>query len=146
MGYADLRKGRYSAPGYEYLVTTVCARRRPLFNDDRAARRLNECVRSLETQDGDVTWLAWVVMPDHFHGLLALGEGTSLGAAMQRLKGRSSRSIGGPLWQKGFHDHALRLEEDREALARYIVANPLRAGLVESIEDYPYWYCMWPIA
>jgi len=29
MGYADPRKGRYSAPGYEYLVTTVCARRRP---------------------------------------------------------------------------------------------------------------------
>ncbi|PSQ91246.1 MAG: transposase [Proteobacteria bacterium SW_6_67_9] len=145
MGYADLRKGRYSAPGYEYLVTTVCARRRPVFANAGAAQRLVECLQSLDAEEARVTWLAWVVMPDHFHGLLALAEGKSLGGAMQRLKGRSAHSIGGPLWQKGFHDHALRLEEDREALARYVVANPLRAGLVDRIETYPYWYCAWPV-
>ncbi|MES9878966.1 MAG: transposase, partial [Candidatus Sedimenticola sp. 1PA] len=32
---------------------------------------------------------------------------------------------------------------DIKELARYIVANPLRGGLVESIGDYPHWDAMW---
>jgi putative transposase len=28
-------------------------------------------------------------------------------------------------------------------LARYVVANPLRAGLVDSIRDYPHWDAVW---
>lgn len=47
------------------------------------------------------------------------------------------------LWQKGFHDHAIRKEENIQQLARYIVANPLRAGLVEKIGDYPLWDAIW---
>ncbi|MCF6281296.1 MAG: hypothetical protein L3J28_03650 [Candidatus Polarisedimenticolaceae bacterium] len=41
------------------------------------------------------------------------------------------------------HDRAIRKEEDLVAIARYIVANPLRAGLVKSIKDYPHWDCVW---
>ena len=47
------------------------------------------------------------------------------------------------LWQEGFHDHALRKEEDLVKLARYIVANPLRAGIVSKIADYPLWDAVW---
>lgn len=144
MGYGDLRKGRCSAPGYEYLVTTVCAGRRRVFADDHADRRLIECVQSLETE-GHARWLAWVVMPDHFHGLVSLPDAASLSRLMRMLKGRSSRALGGPVWQKGFHDHALRLEEQRDAVARYVVGNPVRAGIVDHIDDYPYWYCAWAV-
>jgi REP element-mobilizing transposase RayT len=68
---------------------------------------------------------------------------------MQGIKGRSAISINralgshGQLWQKSFHDHALRKEEDLLAIARYIVANPLRAGLVKKIGDYPLWDAIW---
>ncbi|MNR61582.1 hypothetical protein D3C85_1833710 [compost metagenome] len=68
---------------------------------------------------------------------------------MARTKSRITfalnRSIGrdGPLWQHGFHDRAIRREEDLQAVARYIVANPLRAGLVERIGDYPLWDAVW---
>ena len=48
------------------------------------------------------------------------------------------RIFGRSLWQKGYHDHVLRREEHIGAVARYIFANPVRAGLVEAIEDYPY--------
>ena len=45
--------------------------------------------------------------------------------------------------QDGYHDHALRQEEDLRAVARYIIANPVRAGLVERIGDYPHWDAAW---
>jgi hypothetical protein len=47
------------------------------------------------------------------------------------------------LWQKSFYDHGLRSEEDLKGIARYIVANPLRAGLVEHIGEYPHWDAIW---
>jgi len=67
----------------------------------------------------------------------------NLSAVMQSVKGLSAKKIGRPIWQDGFHDHALRREEDLKATARYIVANPLRAGLVERIGDYPHWDAIW---
>ena len=43
------------------------------------------------------------------------------------------------LWQGGFFDHILREEEDRDKLVRYILANPIRAGLVMDVREYPFW-------
>jgi hypothetical protein len=40
--------------------------------------------------------------------------------------------------QDGFYDHVLRREEDSLAIAAYIVANPVRAGLVKSVTEYSY--------
>jgi len=68
---------------------------------------------------------------------------------MRRIKGRSARRINqrlsrtGPLWQHGFHDRALRQEEDLRAVARYAIANPVRAGLVKRVADYPLWDAVW---
>lgn len=87
-------------------------------------------------------------MPDHVHLLLQLGR-ARLSEVVGRLKGRSAaqlnRKIGrsGRFWEPGFHDHALRRDENVRQAARYIVANPLRAGLVERLGDYPYWNAVW---
>jgi REP element-mobilizing transposase RayT len=54
------------------------------------------------------------------------------------LKSRNER-----IWQKGFYDRALRSDEAVVAVARYIVANPLRAGIVESVGEYPFWDAVW---
>ena len=84
-------------------------------------------------------------MPDHWHGLVELGDGANLPATMQRIKGGTARRVKqqcpfeGRLWEKGFHDHALRRDESVEKAARYIIANPVRAGLVRDPMDYPYW-------
>jgi len=48
-----------------------------------------------------------------------------------------------PIWQDGYHDHALRAEESLEDVARYIVMNPVRAGLVKSVREYPLWDAKW---
>lgn len=88
-------------------------------------------------------------MPDHLHWLVQLGEPSPLPAAVQRLKGRSARAVNGwlrrrgALWQRGFHDHALRREDDLATVARYVVRNPVRAGLVRRVGDWPLWDAQW---
>jgi len=47
------------------------------------------------------------------------------------------------VWMSGFHEQALRKEEDLAAVARYVVANPLRAGLVDKLANYPLWDAVW---
>jgi REP element-mobilizing transposase RayT len=71
-------------------------------------------------QAGMVRSLAWVVMPDHLHWLVELKQG-SLAQLMCRVKSRSSRSVNllrgnsEPVWQRGYHDRALRRDEDLES-------------------------------
>lgn len=87
--------------------------------------------------------LCFVLMPDHLHWLFVLDNRLTLSTAVGQFKSHSARRLGGPTWQPGFHDHAMRREENLVVLARYIVANPLRAGLVEHIGDYPHWDACW---
>ena len=96
--------------------------------------------------------LCWVLMPDHAHLLVELGSDRSLGRLMQRVKAVTSgvaRRVDidePPLWAPAYHDRALRAEEDRREVARYLLSNPVRAGLEERVQAYPYWYCAWDIA
>ena len=142
-----LRTGRYSVPGQVYLVTSIVQNRDPVFTDFEQGRLVVDALRKAQ-QEELVLSLAWVVMPDHLHWLIELKDST-LTFLMARTKSRITfalnRSIGrdGPLWQHGFHDRAIRREEDLQAVARYIVANPLRARLVERIGDYPLWDAVW---
>ncbi|WP_232056811.1 REP-associated tyrosine transposase [Methylomonas rhizoryzae] len=138
----NLRKGRVAIAGQTYLITTVTQYRRPVFADFHAARLV---VRALIFEQRRMTadTLAYVVMPDHLHWLLTLGQSKSLSQLVQAVKAASAKQIGNPVWQAGFHDHAVRQEEELKNLARYIIANPLRAGLVERIGDYPHWDAIW---
>ncbi|SDP16627.1 REP-associated tyrosine transposase [Pseudomonas jinjuensis] len=143
-----LRSGRFSEPGRAYLLTAVTHNRRPLFTDWHAARLLVAELRRAHDEQ-QVDSLAWVIMPDHLHWLVQLGS-LPLPSLMQSIKSRSAIALHragfgqvGRLWQKGFHDHALRHEEALQEVARYIVANPLRAGLVKRIGDYPLWDAVW---
>ena len=98
----------------------------------------------------DTRTLAGVVMPDHVHWLLYLTGRISMDSLMRQYKGGVARRIHAirgiraqRLWQAGYHDHAVRREEDMEQLVRYVIANPLRAGMVEQVEDYPHWHAAW---
>jgi len=139
----DLRKGRISETGRPYLITTITLDRRPLFHDWRIGRIVVASLRNTQKNHHAET-LAWVVMPDHLHWLV-IPVSESLDAIVRRIKSCSARAINqrnkttGPLWQKGYHDHALRKEEDILAASRYIITNPLRSGIVKHIGDYPLW-------
>ena len=43
-----------------------------------------------------------------------------------------------PLWQDSYYDHVVRPEENLTGIGRYIIENPVRAGLVESALEYPF--------
>ena len=142
-----LRRGRYSEPGRAYLITVVVHERHPLFSDFYLGRLLVAALKQAH-DSGEVKSLAWVVMPDHFHWLLEITD-RELAQVMGRIKSRSTLSINrargttGPFWQRGYHDRAVRAEEDLRKIARYVIANPLRAGLVEKVGDYPLWDAAW---
>ncbi len=148
-GHASLRKGRVSLANQIYLITFTTRRRQPLFADHVKARAAARCLVNSRLWSRS-RLLAWVLMPDHWHGLIALGVGDDLGLRIGLAKTNMARGIRaeagaiGPIWAKSFHDHALR--NDDEALlatARYIVMNPVRAGLVRRVGDYPYWDAIW---
>ena len=145
----DLRKGRFSQPGQIYLVTTVTEGRLPVFADFHIGRLAVESLRFC-AGSGRADTFAFVIMPDHLHWLLSLGESHDLSAVVGGMKQRTAYAVntrlcrtGTALWKAGFHDRALRREEDLEAVARYVVANPLRAGLVRRIGEYPLWDAAW---
>ena len=145
----NLRKGRYSSENQIYLLTTVTEQRRLVFTDFALARELVHALHFQETQQR-VESLAFVIMPDHLHWLFALRADYSLATVMHSVKSYSAQKIQkassfkkGRLWQPGYHDHALRKEEDVVQVARYIIANPLRASLVERVGDYPLWDAVW---
>jgi len=137
-----LRLGRFSQAGQVYMITVVTLGRQPFFTDFAAARAL---VHTLKTESDlhRADTLAYVVMPDHLHWLMQLQEGAQLARCVRNVKSVTTHRLGQPVWQRGFHDHAVRREEDLQALARYVVANPVRAGLVSRTGLYPHWDAIW---
>jgi putative transposase len=81
-------------------------------------------------------------MPDHVHWLFELKR-SSLSQSVKRVKSIfTSRGIE-RVWDYGFYDHAIRSDESLINVARYIVANPLRTGLVDKVGDYSHWDSIW---
>lgn len=147
-GHRALRKGRVSLPNHAYLVTTTTINRTPFFVDFEGVCAAARCFEKPELL-GDAQLLAWVLMPDHVHWLIQLGQHDDICVVVNRLKSFSARMANrvlqrkGKLWAAAYHDHALRADEDLRVVARYIVANPLRAHLVKRIADYPFWNAVW---
>jgi REP-associated tyrosine transposase len=87
--------------------------------------------------------IAYCFMPDHLHLLV---EGTDPASTLTEFvrvfKQRSSfhwkRAYGSELWQRSYFERVLRNHESSIDAARYVLANPLRAGMVDSVEDYPF--------
>lgn len=147
-GHHSLRKGRASIANGIYLITTTTFERKKIFDDFATGCAAARCFEDGDFL-GDAKMLAWVLMPDHSHWLLQLGERDSLSRVVNRMKSASARytnlarCTSGTVWAKAFHDHGLRKEEDLQSVARYVIANPLRAGLVSRIGDYPFWNAVW---
>ncbi len=137
-----LRSGRHSQSGQIYMLTTVTKNRATVFDDFTSARKLIGVLRDQQRMQQAMT-LAFVVMPDHLHWLMALGDKVPLSVCMRNVKTLSALRVGRPIWQAGFHDHAVRREEDLPSLARYVVSNPVRAGLVVKTGQYAHWDAVW---
>ena len=147
-GTRRTRVGRFSERNRIYHVITKTSNNQPVFQSFGCARILIDLLHQQQTAT-HASSLAFVVMPDHLHWLMQLTGDRSLSICVNAVKSGSTRRINattgrsGRLWQKGYYDHAIRTEEDLPAIARYIVANPVRAGIVASVRTYPHWDAMW---
>ena len=89
--------------------------------------------------------LAWVIMPNHVHALIEQKENWPLSKIVQSWKRHSSRQIHkldsstiNPLWQRDYWDRFVRNEQHYYTTKHYIEANPVKAGLVTSAEQWPW--------
>jgi REP element-mobilizing transposase RayT len=134
--------------GQAYFLTINALLRRPLFLDPDGARAVSR-MQSEVSIWGCSRCLAWVLMPDRWQGLVLLDRGDSLDRLVRRFKSITARAaeprlrINGWLWAKGFNQRALDNDQDLQAVARHLVANPVREGLAKSVGAYPYWNAVW---
>ena len=126
----------------QYFLTFCVRSRARVFVSDSIVNPALLQIRQAARDEG-YALLAYCFMPDHLHLLV---EGTTETSDLRRFvqvaKRRSgavyAREWGSRLWQEGYYDRVLRSEESAKRVARYIVNNPVRAGIVTDPRQYPH--------
>ena len=141
-GYGALRKGRFSSPGAEYLLT-ICLKRpaSALCNDDVIARGRAE-LRRLEDEQAMQLRCA-TFMPDHMHLLVTLGQTANLSSVVRLFKGRMTALLRQQqaTWQPNYFDHRLLPDEVRLPTFLYIFLNSYRKKLIAVDQQWSGYYC-----
>jgi putative transposase len=127
---------------HRYFLTFCTRDRQRLFTQPAIV----ECVLTQFRRAADrhaIALVAYCFMPDHVHLLAAGVEDRADGRrfislAKQLAAFHVAKEFGMRLWQHYGYEHVLRSDEDTLAVARYIIANPLRAGFVTSVFEYPF--------
>jgi REP element-mobilizing transposase RayT len=135
---SGLRKGRVSEVYGLYFVTK-CLKISFVFSDIQK----EHVVEAFLYASQKTTWLlhAFVVMPNHWHALLSLGETKTLSHTIETVNRRISFPTrqGGLScipWQPGYFDHKVRPEESIMDIVDYIEMNPVRKGICELSEEW----------
>lgn len=131
----------YTGP-HRYLLTICAHHKQPLFkNAELVDVIVGQILIAAKACAFEI--IAYCFMPDHAH-LVVEGstESASLSAFAQRAKQLSGyhgkRLADGRVWQSGYHERVLRADQDTPSVVAYVLANPVRAGLVENPADYPF--------
>jgi putative transposase len=128
-----------------FFATTKTSMARRILQSERNAMLLVEVLRS-NVAAGKFKLHDFVIMPDHLHLLMTLPSNMTIEKAMQLVKGgfsyrlRKEYGFQGEVWQRGFSE--VRVNDRRSLLHyhEYIAHNPVKAGLVDSPQMYPYSY------
>ena len=91
----------------------------------------------LREERGSLSCRLLLAMPDHFHGLFSFEGKEPMVKVVADLKSWLARSQG-VKWQRDFFEHRLRSFESAREKGDYIRQNPVRAGLVQKVEDWPF--------
>ncbi|HCR30066.1 MAG TPA: hypothetical protein DIV79_08625 [Opitutae bacterium] len=128
--------------GSKFFVTINCAKRG--FNQLCRDPVSNSLLQSVEFYHQKCRWHCsiFLLMPDHAHAIISLPPNESMPSVVKSWKRYTAKYC--PIsWQSGFFDHRIRDDESWEEKAQYIRLNPVRRGLIEKIDDWPY---RWPKA
>jgi REP element-mobilizing transposase RayT len=131
----------YSTPG-AYFVTICAHGGRTIFAETRSGKlELNTSGRAVEScwveipvHFDSVELDAFVVMPNHVHGVVVLtaASGPALPTIVGSFKSAASRAISlirrgasrGPVWQRGYYERVVRSDAELEAIREYVIGNP----------------------
>ena len=140
-----------------YHLTWGTVHRKAALNNRELVVSLIESLEA-EANDAGILVYAYCFMPEHVHLLLSpegmfpegmppegvpSERGKDVVQFVQAYKSKTTRLFWrmgnrGKLWQHGFYDHIVRQEENIKQVARYILDNPVRRGLVDGFLEYPF--------
>ncbi|HSI14223.1 MAG TPA: hypothetical protein VK961_19395 [Chthoniobacter sp.] len=125
-------------PVAEVWFITVCCQPRGI-NQLADAELWPFLAESIERRNESGTWWVHVfaAMPDHCHALISFPQERVMTKVISEWKRwvATQRNI---RWQTDFFDHRLRHDESFDEKSRYILQNPVRAGLIQNAEDWPF--------
>lgn len=140
------RKSRIDAPGALHHIICRGIDRQAVFQDDRDRDNFVDRLSTIVTET-DTACLAWALIPNHFHLLLKTGR-VPIATVMRRLLTGYAVSYNrrhdrhGHLFQNRYKSILCQEDAYLLELVRYIHLNPLRANLVDSLEQLDaYRYC-----
>ncbi len=133
----------YSDPNMVYFATMCTTDKQRVFEDPLLARDVVDAL--LWRRDkGIIRLYAYCLMPDHLHlALSPTEEQASVGSVIGQFKSFTTMIYRkhegeGQLWQRSWYDHIARRDEDTIAICQYILENPIRGGLAETADLWPY--------
>ena len=147
---------RRNRDGSIYFFTVVTHRRRPILTTNIGRMALRQAMKAVR-QDRPFDLTAIVLLPDHLHAIWELPHGDSdYSTRWRRIKSlftktwlaeggtnfavnenRATRGERG-IWQRRFYEHTCRDEADLKHCLDYLHVNPLRHGLVNRVQDWPW--------
>ena len=107
----------------------------PLLEQDRPAR-LWESAQCYVRQNAWWPHL-FLLMPDHLHLLASFSRSSGPNIVLPKWKRWTARALG-IRWQRDFFEHRIRTTEEYREKAHYIRQNPVRKGLVNEPEAWPF--------
>ena len=132
---------RFQHAHQTHFVTFTCYHRHREL-DSPAAKELFEHTLERVRRWYGISVYGYVVMPEHVHLLVSEPERGELATPLQMLKQIVSRkrhaACGEPFWQRRYYDFNVWSECKFREKLRYIHRNPVRRGLVDSPEDWPW--------
>jgi putative transposase len=128
---------------HRYFVTFCALNRRPLFVDATLVASIQSHFLEQAARFACAI-LVYCFMPDHVHLLIeGLTDDAEMRAFVASAKQKSGFDFaardGHRLSQKGYYERVVRDEEASAEIIRYILANPVRSGLVAEPAAYPFW-------
>jgi putative transposase len=147
---------RSRTAGGTWFFTVVTHHRRPILTEPSSRSVLKAMIGEVR-RDLPFTIDGWVLLPDHIHTIWSLPEGDRnfskrwgliKAGVTRQLKelfpqqefisdSRQRRHEGG-IWQRRFWEHEIRDETDFARHMDYLHYNPVKHGLVEHVNDWPY--------
>ncbi len=132
---------RYHHSGQFHFLTFSCYHRKPLLTTPESKHTVEQILEETRAQQGLLV-IAYVLMPEHVHLLTDEPVQGTIATFLQILKQRSTQALkqsaDKQFWHTRYYDRNVRTHEETIEKIEYIHRNPVKRGLVQTPEDYPW--------